>query len=91
MTGLFIKDVDPLILSWDMKPLPQGVFPALVVNLLHCKDHLRFQLKCLLRIVPCYHNVTTLHINYGDVLLVDIGLIGLQYIIQILTKVLYYT
>ena len=27
----------PLILSWDMKPLPRGVFPALIINLLHSK------------------------------------------------------
>ena len=31
----FKEHIDPLILSWNMKPLPRGVFPALVVNLLH--------------------------------------------------------
>ena len=67
----FIKDVDPLILSWDMKPLPLGVFPALVVNLLHRKHHLRFQLKRPLRFTPRYRNVITIHTNNGDLLLVD--------------------
>ena len=70
-TAPFIKHVDPLILSWDMKPLPQGVFPALVVYLLHRKHHPRFQLKRPLRSTPRYRNMITLHTNYGDVLLVD--------------------
>ena len=34
----FKKKVDPLVLAWidddEPKPLPQGLFPALVVNLL---------------------------------------------------------
>ena len=67
----FMKHVDPLILSWDMKPLPRGVFPALVVNLLHCIYQLRLQLKRPLRSTPHYRNVITLHTNCGDVLLVD--------------------
>ena len=71
MTAPFIKDVDPLILSWDMKPLPRGVFPALVVYLLHRKHHPQFQLKRPLRSTPRYRNMITLHTNYGDVLLVD--------------------
>ena len=67
----FKEHVDPLILSWDMKPLPRGVFPALVVNLLHRKDQPTFQLKRPLRSTPRYHNVITLHTKYGDVVLVD--------------------
>ena len=67
----FKEHVDPLILSWDMKPLPRGVFPALVVNLLHRKDQPRFKLKRPLRSTPRYRNMITLHTNYGDVLLVD--------------------
>ena len=67
----FKEHVDPLILSWDMKPLPRGVFPALVVNLLHHKDQPRFQLKYPTDLTPRYRNVITLQTNYGDVLLVD--------------------
>ena len=29
----FLKDTDALVLTWDTKPVPQGIFPALVVNL----------------------------------------------------------
>ena len=54
-----------------MKPLPQGIFPVLIVNLLHQKDQLRLQLKRPLCSTPCYHNIITLQTNYGDVLLVD--------------------
>ena len=32
--GPFLRNMDSLVLTWEMKPLPQGVFPALVVNLL---------------------------------------------------------
>ena len=67
----FKEHVDPLILSWDMKPLPRGVFPALVVNLLHRKNQPRFQLKRPLRSTQRYRNIITLQTNYGDVLLVD--------------------
>ena len=67
----FKEHVDPLILSWDMKPLPRGVFLVLVVNLLHRKDQPRFQLKHPLRSIPRYRNMITLNTNYGDVLLVD--------------------
>ena len=67
----FKDHVDPLILSWDMKPLPRGVFPALVVTLLHRKNQPRFQLKRPLRSTPRYRNMITLQTNYGDVLLVD--------------------
>ena len=34
------SQVDPLILTWDMKPLPQGLLPALVVSLLSKKFEL---------------------------------------------------
>ena len=71
MKAPFIKDVDPLILSWDMKPLPRGVFPALVVNLLHRKNQPKFQLKRPLRSTPRCCNMITLQTHYCDVLLVD--------------------
>ena len=29
----FAKVTDALVLTWDMKPIPQGIFPALAVNL----------------------------------------------------------
>ena len=32
--GPFLRNMDSLVLTWEMKPLPQGVFPALVVDLL---------------------------------------------------------
>ena len=73
MTASFINDVDPLILSWDMKPLPKGVFPALVVNLLHYQGFPRFYLPHAeasnehLR----YRNAITLSIDAGYILLVD--------------------
>ena len=67
----FKQFIDPLILSWDMKPLPRGVFPALVVNLLCCNASLKFQLVCPSDSAPCYRNAITLHTDYGDILLVD--------------------
>ena len=67
----FKEQVDPLILSWDMKPLPRSVFLALVVNLLHCIDQLRFQLKRPTDFTPLYLDVITLQTDSGDVLLVD--------------------
>ena len=67
----FKQHVDPLIISWDMKPFPRGIFHALVVNLLCPKNQLAFQLKRPLRSTPRYRNVITLKTNYGDVLLVD--------------------
>ena len=67
----FKQHVDPLILSWDMKPFPRGIFPALVVNLLHPENELGFQLKRTLRNTQRYRNMITLHTNYGCVLLVD--------------------
>ena len=67
----FKQYVDPIIISWDMKPFPRGIFPALVVNLLCPENQLAFKLKHPLRSTPRYRNMITLHSNYGDVLLVD--------------------
>ena len=33
ITSSFAKVTDALVLTWDMKPIPQGIFPALAVNL----------------------------------------------------------
>ena len=30
----FLKQLDSFVLTWDMKPIPQGLFPALIVSLL---------------------------------------------------------
>ena len=67
----FKEHVDPLILSWHMNPLPRGVFPALVVNLLHCNHSPKFQLRCPSHSTPRYRNAITLRTDYGDILLVD--------------------
>ena len=32
--GPFLKKLDSFVLTWDMKPIPQGLFPALIVSLL---------------------------------------------------------
>ena len=40
----FMKQADPLFLSWDQLPVPQGIFPALVVQLLQRKKSPTFQL-----------------------------------------------
>ena len=42
--AIFTSNTDPLILTWDMKSLPQGLFPALVVNLLNHKSSPQFDL-----------------------------------------------
>ena len=67
----FKQYTDPLILSWDMKPFPRGVFPALVVNLLHRNHSPKFQLRRPSHSTPRYHNAITLWTDYGDILLVD--------------------
>ena len=67
----FKQYTDPLILSWDMKPFPRGVFPPLVVNLLHRNHSPKFELRCTLCSTPRYHNAITLRTGYGDILLVD--------------------
>ena len=40
----FSKNMDSLVLTWEMKPLPQGVFPALVVNLIKRQKSPKFDL-----------------------------------------------
>ena len=45
IADVFKANTDPLILTWDMKSLPQGLFPALVVNLLSCKSSPQFHLE----------------------------------------------
>ena len=67
----FKQHVDPLILSWDMMPFPRGIFPALVTNVLNCKDQMTFKLKRPLRTTLRYRNIITLQANHGDVLLID--------------------
>ena len=67
----FKQYTDPLILSWNMKPLPRGIFPALVVNLLHRNHSPMFQLTDPLCSIPRYRNAITLRTDYGDILLVD--------------------
>ena len=42
----FTKDTDALVLTWDMKPIPQGIFPALVVNLVKRQKSPKFDLFC---------------------------------------------
>ena len=32
--GPFLKQLDSFVLTWNMKPIPQGLFPALIVSLL---------------------------------------------------------
>ena len=45
IADVFKANTDPLILTWDMKSLPQGLFPALVVNLLSRKSSPQFDLE----------------------------------------------
>ena len=40
----FSKVTDALVLTWDMKPVPQGIFPALVVNLVKRSKSPKFHL-----------------------------------------------
>ena len=67
----FKQCTDPLILSFKMKPLPRGVFPALVVNLLNRNNSPSFELVDPSKYAPRYRNAITLHTDYGDILLVD--------------------
>ena len=67
----FKQCTDPLIVSWDMKPLPQGVFPALIVNLLNRNHSPKFELVRPSKSAPRYRNAITLHTDYGVILLVD--------------------
>ena len=38
----FSKVTDALVLTWNMKPIPQGIFPALAVNLVNRKKSPKF-------------------------------------------------
>ena len=74
MKASFRENVDPLILTWKMKPLPQGILPALVVNLLRRQESPKFDLKRLESdTIAQYRNA--IHLNCigpgGAVLLVD--------------------
>ena len=40
----FSKVTDALVLTWDMKPVPQGIFPALTVNLVKRQKSPKFNL-----------------------------------------------
>ena len=40
----FVKVTDALVLTWDMKSVPQGIFPALVVNLVKRLNSPKFDL-----------------------------------------------
>ena len=40
----FSKVTDALVLTWDMKPVPQGIFPALAVNLVKRQKSPKFDL-----------------------------------------------
>ena len=73
MLAPFKNKVDPLIISWNMKPVPRGVFPALVVSLLNYEGALKFQLidKHLSSSIPRSRNAIALRINTGNVFLVD--------------------
>ena len=42
--SFFAKVTDALVLTWDMKSVPQGIFPALVVNLVKRQESPRFDL-----------------------------------------------
>ena len=68
--AIFTSNTDPLILTWDMKSLPQGLFPALVVNLLTRKSSPQFDLESS---NPQYRNAIQLDCigPGGAVLLVD--------------------
>ena len=69
----FMKNVDPLVLTWNEKPLPQGLFPALVVNILSRKSSPTFALSPPQADKSQYRNVICLscHSLGGAVLLVD--------------------
>ena len=40
----FTRFTDSLVLTWDMKPVPQGIFPALAVNLVKRRKSPKFDL-----------------------------------------------
>ena len=70
----FKQYTDPLILSWDMKPLPRGEFPvfaALIFKLRNRDDSPKFQLKNSSTFTP--HNCIAglFCTDFGEVLLYD--------------------
>ena len=72
----FKEKVDPLVLAWidddEPKPLPQGLFPALVVNLLSHNSSRNFKLLPPQSDKPQYRNAIRLsYSNGGTVLLID--------------------
>ena len=69
----FMKYVDPLILSWNMEPLPQGLFLALSVNLLNRHSTPAFELSQHRCSDSQYRNAILLKCNnlMAGILLVD--------------------
>ena len=69
----FTKKIDPLVLTWNEKPFPQGLFPALVVRILSRKSFPIFVLSPPQVDKPQYCNAICLScISLGGaVLLVD--------------------
>ena len=69
----FMQDLDPLVLTWQMKPPPQGILPALVVNLLRRQKSPQFHLESSSSDNQQYRNA--IHLKCigpgGAVLLVD--------------------
>ena len=69
----YMNVLDPLVFTWDMKPIPQGLVPALVVQLLQQNLHNELPLFEL-HSQEQYHNAIQLLICSslgGSVLLVD--------------------
>lgn len=66
----FTNNVEPLVLTWKLNPIPKGLFPALVINLLHHPEPLKFE---LLQSWPQYRNAIRLICKNigGRILLVD--------------------
>ena len=74
MKDSFRQNVDPLVLTWEMKPLPQGILPALVVNLLSRKWSPLFRLDSLEsdKVINYRNAITLMCVDKGGaVLLVD--------------------
>ena len=73
IADVFKANIDPLVLTWDMKSLPQGLFTALVVNLLSRKSSPQFKLESSSSGNLQYRNAIQLSCTglEGAVLLVD--------------------
>ena len=69
----FTENIDPLVLTWNEKPIPQGLFPALVVSILSRKHSPIFSLSPPQADKPQYRNAICLSCpSFGRaVLLVD--------------------